>query len=141
MGLLNQRSLLHAQKSKQKIQTLAMSHLALGKLKGPMSTKAMWLRFQGVPKKFWSYQYCGKYHHFSESLSYFHLMTQPFRKFTAVTFWLLEAADPGQTLKLNFTLRLMIEHEIYFWPRPKLVEYTLLHWWWFSLENHHQWWK
>ena len=84
MGLLNQRSLLHAQKSKQKIQTLATSHLALGKLKGPMSTKAMWLRFQGVPKKFWLYQYCGKYNHFSEGLSYFDLMTQPYRKFADV---------------------------------------------------------
>ena len=40
----------------------------------------------GVPKKIWSFQDCRIYTHFSEGPSYFHLMTQPYRKF-AVVIW------------------------------------------------------
>ena len=66
------------------VKTLAMLHLALGKLKATTSSKATWVRFLMVPKKIWPLQYCMICHHFSESLSYFHLMTLPYREFAAV---------------------------------------------------------
>ena len=77
--------LLHAQKAKNIFQTLATSHLALGKFLVTTSIKAIWKRYRGVPKKFWSFQDCRNYIHLSEGPSYFDLMTQPYRKFAAVT--------------------------------------------------------
>ena len=61
-----------------------MLHLALGKLKATTSTKALWMRFMGVPKKFWSFKACRIYTHLSKGPSYFDLMTQPYGKFAAV---------------------------------------------------------
>ena len=61
-----------------------MSHLALGKLRVTTSSRATWVRFLVVPKKNWSLQYCMICHHFSESISYFQLMTLPYKEFTAV---------------------------------------------------------
>ena len=50
-----------------------MSHLALGKLRVTTSSRATWAT-------------CMMCHHFSESPSYFHLMTIPYREF-AVVWW------------------------------------------------------
>ena len=74
-----------------------MLHLVLGKLRVTTSSKATWVRFLVEPKNL----YCMICHHFSETPSYFHLMTIPYRKFAAVIYNFKQTATqaksrPGQ---------------------------------------------
>ena len=62
-----------------------MLHWALGKLRVTTSTQAIWIRFRGVQKNFWSFQACRSYIHVCVSSSYFDLMTLPYRKFADVS--------------------------------------------------------